>query len=124
MLCPNNYYCLPDLLPVARIDHHVDAIFPVAADMQIVATCKIYHILTADNRSAAATDFKPSLYDVPLCQVEKSERSSTPPFNTNRLRIVLEERRDLPRRLPAKAPHHHQTTISPVSAIDCAPDST
>ena len=31
---------------------------PVAADMQIVATCKIYHILTADNRSAAATDFK------------------------------------------------------------------
>ena len=45
-------------LPVTRIDHHVDAIFPVAADMQIVATCKIYHILTADNRSAAATDFK------------------------------------------------------------------
>ena len=45
-------------LPVARIDHHVDAIFPVAADMQIVATYKIYHILTADNRSAAAADFK------------------------------------------------------------------
>ena len=49
--------CQADL-PVPRIDHHVDAIFPVAADMQIVATCKIYHILTADNRSAAAADFK------------------------------------------------------------------
>ncbi|MGQ7187859.1 hypothetical protein ACUODJ_33845, partial [Escherichia sp. HC-CC] len=45
-------------LPVARIDHHVDAIFPVTADMHIVSTCKIYHILTADNRSAAAADFK------------------------------------------------------------------
>ena len=44
--------------PVARIDHHVDAIFPVAADMQIVATCEIHHILTADNRTAAAADFK------------------------------------------------------------------
>ncbi|MGQ0453457.1 hypothetical protein ACT4UM_13325 [Bacillus sp. SS-TM] len=27
-------------------------------DMHIVSTCKIYHILTADNRSAAAADFK------------------------------------------------------------------
>ena len=49
--------CQADL-PVTRIDHHVDAIFPVAADMHIVSACKIYHILTADNRSAAATDFK------------------------------------------------------------------
>ena len=49
--------CQADL-PVTRIDHHVDAIFPVTADMHIVSACKIYHILTADNRSAAATDFK------------------------------------------------------------------
>ena len=49
--------CQADL-PITRIDHHVDAIFPVAADMHIVSACKIYHILTADNRSAAAADFK------------------------------------------------------------------
>ncbi len=59
MLCPNNSIIVcQTYLPVARIDHHVDAIFPVAADMHIVATYNIYHILTADNRSAAAADFK------------------------------------------------------------------
>ena len=31
---------------------------PVAADMQIVAPCEIHHILTADNRTAAAADCK------------------------------------------------------------------
>lgn len=43
-------------LPIARIDHHVDA-SSSPTDIPIVATCKI-HILTANNRSAAATDFK------------------------------------------------------------------
>lgn len=120
---------LPDLpAHVFRcIDHHhVDAIFPVAAaDMQ---NCRhlqdLYHHHHPDCRQPFKAVTLTSRHRCRRCAAlpwRTREISSTPPFN-DRLRISSSrgERKDLPRRLPARKHrnHHQRLYRAVVSAID------